>query len=458
MLKKYAALLLSLVLVIVVAACGNGNGDNKASNTPAPSGSSSETAASPSESGGEEVTLKIIHWINEPVNKYYEEFNKKFTERYPNIKVVYDVVPSDATYDQLQQTRINANDADLIALKSGFAPIPQEWAKGAEDPLWKQWIDAGLIADLSNEEFVKNYNPVDVQNSTSYNGKVYGINMGKVSFTGLYYNKKIFADNNLQVPKTWDEFVNVVNTLKDKGVTPLGFAGKDIWPFNLAVQALSASIHQDQSAFIKGLWDGSTKFTDPAQIEILDKAQFLMNNAIDGFMGVDYGSLPSLFFSGQVAMVADGTWNAPTIKSGDPTLEFGYFPIPGSNDAARNGSLAGKYDMSWTVLEKAKNKDAALKWLAMQSEPENYTEFVKASGFLPTQNVQVDDPFINEISPYLANFKLAWDQLFINRQNTGEHVSGSSIHAEFLAPAGPVKTSKELAELSQSEWDAAAPK
>src|SRR5690606_13057408 len=132
-----------------------------------------------------------------------------------------------ATFDQLQQTRISANDTDLLSFKSGFAPIPQEWATGAQDPLWKQWIDAGLIADLSGEEFVKNYNPVDVENSTTYNGKVYGINLGKVAFSGLYYNKKLFAESNLQVPKTWDEFKNVVETLKGKGVSPLGFAGKD---------------------------------------------------------------------------------------------------------------------------------------------------------------------------------------------------------------------------------------
>ncbi|MCD9020195.1 ABC transporter substrate-binding protein [Cohnella silvisoli] len=455
MLKKVTGLLMAIVMVVVLAACGGGNDDKASSNSPSASSPASNSAEPSKEAPAEKVTLKIIHWINEPVNKYYEEFNKKFTERYPNITVDYQVVPSDATYDQLQQTRINANDTDLLALKSGFAPIPQEWAAGAQDPLWKQWIDTGLIADLSNEEFVKSYNPVDVQNSTTYNGKVYGINMGKVAFSGLYYNKKIFADNNLKVPTTWDEFKGVVDALKAKDVTPLGFAGKDIWPYNLAVQGLSASVIKDQGEFIKGLWTGSTKFTDANALEVLEKAQYLLQNSIDGVMGIDYASLPSLFASGKVAMIADGTWNAPTLKGLDPTLEFGYFPIPGSNDAAQNGSLAGKYDMSWMVLEKSKNKDAALKWLAMQSEPENYAAFAKASGFLPTQNVQVEDPFINEISPYLANFKLAWDQLFINRQNAGEHVSGSSVHAEFLSPAGPIKTPKELAELSQKEWDAA---
>lgn len=453
MFKKFAASLSVLfMLAAILAACGGNNNDGKNASTPA---SSSKTPAASKGASGEKVTLKIIHWINEPVNKYYEEFNKKFTERYPNITVDYQVVPSDATYDQLQMTRINANDTDLLAIKSGFAPIPQDWAAGAQDPLWKQWIDTGLIADLSGEEWIKNYNSTDVQNSTTYNGKVYGINMGKVAFTGLFYNKKIFADNNLKVPTTWDEFKNVVDTLKAAGVAPLGFAGKDVWPYNLAVQGLSATVIKDQGEFIKGLWTGDTKFTDPQAIEVLEKAQYLLQNSIDGVMGIDYASLPGLFASGKVAMVADGTWNAPTIKSLDAGLEFGYFPIPGSSDASMNANLAGKYDMSWMVLEKAKNKDAALKWLAMQAEPDNYAAFAKASGFLPTQNVQVDDPFINEISPYLSNFKLAWDQLFINRENAGEHVSGSSVHAEFLAPAGPVKTPQELAELSQKEWDAA---
>ncbi|MCC3372404.1 ABC transporter substrate-binding protein [Cohnella sp. REN36] len=448
MLKKLTLLCLGLALVVPLAACGGKSGNDESASSPGGSKGSS----------GGKVTLKIIHWINEPVNKYYEEFNKKFEEKYPNIKVDYVTVPSDATYDQLQQTRVNANDADLMAIKSGFAPIPQDWAKGAEAPTWKQWIDAGLIADLSGQEFVKNYNPADVANSTTYNGKVYGINMGKVSFTGLFYNKKIFTDNNLKVPTTWDEFTKVVDALKAKGIAPLGFAGKDVWPFNLAVQGLSASIQKDQEAFIKGLWDGSTKFTDPVQIEILQKAKYLLENAADGTMGVDYGSLPSLFISGKVAMIADGTWNAPTLKSGDPNLQFGYFPIPGSNDPAQNSTLAGKYDMSWMVLEKSKNKDAALKWLAMQSEPDNYADFVKSAGFLPNADIQVDDPFIAELKPYLQSFKLSWDQLFINRPNAGEHVSGSSIHAEFLAPAGPIKTPEELAAITQKEWEAAAPK
>jgi raffinose/stachyose/melibiose transport system substrate-binding protein len=451
--KKTAIIWLALVMVFVLAACGGNNtANNGGSNSPGASNKGNDSA----KSGDAAVTLKVIHWINEGTNTYYEGFNKRFTEKYPNIKVDYTIVPSDATYDQLQQTRINANDTDLLAIKSGFAAVPQDWSPGAQDPTWKQWIDAGLIADLTDEPFIGNYNANDVANSTTYNGKVYGVNLGKVAFTGLFYNKKIFADNGLSVPTTWNELLQTFKTLEDKGIEPLGFAGKDVWPFNLAVQGLSASIHDDQLAWIKGTWDGSTKYTDPIHLEILGKAQTMMEHAIDTFMGIDYGSLPGLFATEQVAMIADGSWNAAAIKSANPELEFGYFPIPGSDVAAKNTSLAGKYDMSWMVLEKSKNKDAAMKWLAMHSEAEEYAEFIRSSGFQPTQdNVQVDDPFLAEISPYLGNFKLAWDQLFINRQNTGQYIAGSSIHAEFLSPGGPLKTPQELAEKSQADWDAA---
>lgn len=455
--KKWSALLLALVMAFSLAACSGGNDNNENKEG---SGNASESPKASADNGGasdEKVTLRILHWINEPVNKFMNDvFIPQFEDKYPNVTIDYTTVPSDDTYDQLMQTRINANDADILAFRSAFVGAPQDWSPGAADPLWKQWADAGLISDLTNEPFVENYNPTDVANAMTYNGKVYGLNMGKVSFTGLYYNKDIFAANNLEVPTTWEEFVTVLETLDKAGVAPIGFAGRDVWPVNLAVQGLQATVHDDQLAFIKGLWTGETQFTDPAALEVLEKSQVLMNYAQEGFMGMDYGTLPSIFAAGQVAMAADGTWNASTYAGLNPDLKFGYFPIPGSSDAADNANLAGKYDMTWMVVEKSKNKEWALKFLEELSTKENYTAFVNAAGFLPTQDVTVDSEFINGIMPYLGEFKLAWDQLFINRENVGQYANNSSVHAEFLKPAGPLETPQELGELSQKDWDAAA--
>ncbi|WP_340028147.1 extracellular solute-binding protein [Paenibacillus sp. FSL H7-0940] len=445
--KMTLAIVLVTVLLCVLAAC---------------SSSSSESEGTQATDSTKKVTLKIIHWQQENINNYIKEFNTKFEAKYPDVKVEYTTVPADATYDQLMQTRMNAGsngDVDIIPLKSSFVGAPQEWSSGAADPMWKQWIDAGLISDLSDQSFIKNYNEADVQNAMTYNDKVYGVNMGKVAFTGLFYNKELFAKYNLEIPTTWDELQHVIKVFKDNGVEALGLAGKDVWPIGLAVQGLQASIHDDQLAYIKGLWTGETKLTDPVQLEVLQKSQDLMNNAMPGFMGIDYGTLPSLFATGKVAMIADGTWDATTIQTANPDLKFGYFPIPGSNDAAKNKNLAGKYDMTWMVVDNSPNKDYAMKWLDMLSEKENYTEFVNAAGFLPTQpDVEMTSEFIQGIQPYLEDFKLSWDQLFINRQNVGQYISEASVHAEMLKPAGPIATPEELAGKSQADWDAAAPK
>jgi raffinose/stachyose/melibiose transport system substrate-binding protein len=444
MVKKLSIMLAVGLLAASLAACSKSNDGG----SPAGQDAGKLGAEKP-------VTLKVINWKNEATNKWFATFNKKFEEKYPNIKVVYDTVPS-TDFAQLQQTRIQASDVDVITNTAAIVGAPAEWSKGAADPTWKQWVDAGLIADLSNKPFVKNYTPEAVRDADTYNGKVYGITTGSVSFSGLFYNKDIFEKNALKVPSTWDEFVAVCDALKAKGIAPIGFAGKDIWPINLAVQGLQVSIHKDQLAHIKGLWDGSAKFTDPAAIEVLAKAQKMMTYAVDGFMGVDYGSLPGIFAQQKVAMIADGTWDAPTIAAANPNLKFGYFPIPGTNDPAQNKALAGKYDMTFMVAEKSKNKDAAFKYLTFFSEPANYAEFVNSVGFLPVQpNVDLKSAFIKELQPNLQGFRLTWDQQFINRKNAGEHVSGSSVHAEFLAPAGPIKTPQELAALSQKEWDAA---
>jgi len=50
-------------------------------------------------------------------------------------------------------------------------------------------------------------------------GKTYGIS-GLGEMVGLYYNKKLLDQAGVPVPKTFDEFVAGLDTLKAKGITP----------------------------------------------------------------------------------------------------------------------------------------------------------------------------------------------------------------------------------------------
>lgn len=453
MVKKISAIVLAGALTLSLAACGSG-GNNAAS------GSGAEGAKG---SSGKKQVIKILHWKQENINKAMEEINAKFEEKYPEYKIEYTTTGPDDEYKQAQRARLTANDVDILADLSGMRLSPQEWTPGAKVPDWEQWINSGLIADLSDQAFISNWNANDIEKAATYNGKVYAIPTGKVAMSGLFYNKEIFAEHNLEVPKTWSEFIELNETLKSKGITPIGVAGKDVWPLKLPVFALQAKIlgGGDQQKWIEGVWKGETAFNDAEAIEVLEKMKTLQDNyMIEGFMGIDYASAPSIFATGKVAMLADGSWDAPTIATANPDLKFGYFPVPATEDAAKNASFVGKYDVTWYAAEKGPNKEGALKWLEFFSEPENYTTFVKAAGFIPTMDgISTDSEFIdNELTPYLSDFELAYEIMMINRENVGEHLAAEGVHTEYLAPGGIYKTAKELADVQQKEWEAAAPR
>ncbi len=46
----------------------------------------------------------------------------------------------------------------------------------------------------------------------------------------LFNNGKVLDDAGVQPPKTWDELLSTVKTLKGKGVTPIALGGGDQWP------------------------------------------------------------------------------------------------------------------------------------------------------------------------------------------------------------------------------------
>lgn len=452
MVKRISAVVLASALTLSLAACGSNNGGNTATE--------GNTGSKPS---GEKKVVKILHWKQGNVNAAMEEINKAFEAKYPEYKVEYTTTGPDDEYKQAQRARITANDVDVLADLSGMRLSPKDWTPGAKVPDWQQWIDSGLIADLSDQEFVKNWNANDIEKAGTYNDKVYAIPTGKVAMSGLFYNKQIFEDNGLKVPTTWTEFLKLCEDLKAKGITPIGVAGKDVWPLKLPVFALQAKIlgGGDQQKWIEGVWKGETAFNDAEAVEVLDKMKTLQDNyMIDGFMGIDYASAPSIFATGKVAMLADGSWDAPTIATANPDLKFGYFPVPATEDSAKNASFVGKYDVTWYAAEKGPNKEGALKWLEFFSESENYTKYVKAAGFIPTQdNIATDSEFIDkELTPYLGDFELAYEIMMINRQNVGEHIAAEGVHTEYLAPGGEFKTAKELADVQQKEWEAAAPK
>lgn len=402
----------------------------------------------------QEITLRINTWENPATITALEEINQKFMKANPDIRVELTHAPTNE-FNQENPMRVTAGDVDIWS-DFGFANKIQEYHKGAALALRYQNIEAGLVEALDGQAFVGNYIPDAVKDGMTYKGKVYGICVGSVVFSGIFYNKDLFAKYNLDMPQTYDELIEVAETLQENGVAPFTTAGAAVWPVNMILHGFTGALIKDLEAFEKDLWTGGPGFKDPRYIEALEKYQnLLLNYYEDGFQGIDYNPHIGRFVAGQAAMLPDGLWQANSIaEAGGPDFHFGYMPMPASDSAEDNKFFFGKYDLLWMVHSKSENKEAALKWLDFFSQKENYQYFINTVGWLPTQpDVTVENPILADVAKY--PMKVAFEQIHVSREGQGQYADGL---VNWLTPMGEIETAEEFVDLAQKDWEAAAPK
>jgi len=397
------------------------------------------------------VTLELLIHQNAPLVDYINSFNEKFHAQYPDISVNVSVVKADELATSTQ-TRLTAEDIDIIDM-FGFAQGIQPYMKAADKPNWQTLIEAGLLLDLSGQPFLKYYDPSAVRDAGSFNGKVYEVNTGRYAFTGVFYNKELFAKYGVKVPTTWSQLVAACQTFKRNNIAPMTAGGKDGWPVLVAGYGILLSAYPDQAGLVKGLWTGTIKWNDASSVDMWKKMQVLARDMIEpGASGIAFDAAPGRFASGAAAMYPAGSWDAPAIAAANPKLSFGYFPMPGSDSAANNKYLAGKYDVGWVVAAKTRNKEAATKWLAFFSQPENYQAYVNATGIMPTQpTAKLNTVLGREVAPYLANFRLGYELLWVNPKGYGQWAQPN---ASFFKPFNQWDDAQKLADQAQADLDA----
>ena len=434
--KKISLLVISILIVLsmVLAACAS---------TPSTTEGGEQPAAPASK-----VTLRVLVHQNPPMVSFMEEFNKKFQDKYPNVTVDMSVVNAN-DLSTVTQTRLTANDIDVIDI-FGFANAAQPYMKSVDAPNWQQLIEAGLLLDISDQAFVKNYDDATINDAGSLNGKVYAVNLGRVSYSGIYYNKDLFAANNLAVPTTWNELVKACETFVAAGTPCMTAGGKDGWPIFVGAYGLTGAIYPDQAALVEGLCTGTIKWNDAKALGMWEKMKVYAQNMMEpGASGVAGDAAPGRFASGAVAMFPGGTWYASAIEAAEPEFDWGYIPFPGSDNADDNKYLFGKYDQGWAIAANTPNKQASIDYLTEFPAPDNYQAFANAVGFIPTQpTAKLDTKIGAEVAPYLANFRVGYEQYWVAPKGAGQFANP---WASYFKPFGTYDDAKELADKVQAD-------
>ena len=90
---------------------------------------------------------------------------------------------------------------------------------------------------------------------------------------GIFYNKKMFAEQGIKVPQSWDELVAAATKLKAAGVQPFTAGGKSGWPVSRWIGAyLFRSLGGDAMAAVA---NKTAKLTDPGYVAAAQAIQDL---------------------------------------------------------------------------------------------------------------------------------------------------------------------------------------
>jgi raffinose/stachyose/melibiose transport system substrate-binding protein len=409
------------------------------------SSGSSGTTSSSAPSG----TLNIAVSSGDSSDAAFKAINSAFEKKYPKVDIKFSSIPNN-NYNAAKSSRLTAGNVDILI--AAPTEVPKYVAAGSESDDSRA-ADAGVFLNLTNQPFMKDYTPTLLK-SLAYKGKQYTVPTGVSYYTGVFYNKTMFAKDGLTVPTTWNQFVTLSKKLKADGVSPLGIGGKDSWPAGLtmisAVQGLYPT-QADKNSLAEGLWQKKISLTDSKSTTILDRVNEMYSFAEPNFAGVSYAAIPSGFASGQYAMTPDGTWDQPTIAAAvGSKFQYGYFPIPTSDNAKNNAVLGGKVDLRLAIAAATKNKTAALAYLAFFSDPTNYKTYVKISGTAPAEPGIPSSAFLTGIKQYTGTFSPAWDTIWIANSKAGAAAT-FPFNYPGIAPLGS-GTVASAASASQKDW------
>ena len=147
---------------------------------------------------------------------------------------------------------------------------------------------------------------------------------------GIFYNKKIFADNGIAVPKTLGDLEKAAAKLKAAGITPIAASGKTGWTIS---RWLGAMIYSELGPdALSKVASGDAKLTDPKYVKVAQELQNLGPDFIDGITNLDYDTMNAQMLNGSAAMMYMGTWFLANVN--DPAQnkvgsDIGFFQFPG---------------------------------------------------------------------------------------------------------------------------------
>lgn len=351
-----------------------------------------------------------VNWVTT-----MEELGEKFMREYPGIELNMENSESGVYTENLKAKEAVNEFPDVFEI---------------QDP--SMFVEAGMLGEIPNSVSTLVEEPVTID------GKVWAVPLYTTTY-GIVYNQVIFKKYGIQVPKTYGEFLQVCETLKKYGVTPLALGGSKTdtpgyWLNYFFQTDVVAKVPDWQEKKNKG----QVSFADEESMKMLADYRDLTsgNYILEDSVNMKDTQLVARMVDGEVAMIYTGPWIfsqiidaypqaaesdkdtlGETLPEDQVNCRLGWFFMPdGQGNPVAINEFGAEWAISSACREDGEKLKAAVTFFQYFYQKSNYKEILQSMYAIPTtkeavlypspgvqQRLLVDYRYAQKSKSYLGN-------------------------------------------------------
>lgn len=385
--KVLSVLLAGAMAASMVAGCGNSSdtstGSDSTNNNNTGSAANTESAgtddSAATDTAKNPVTLKTVSMFGgtDPNRKAYDAINAAFTEE--NSYIILE--DNSQTSDEEWKASVNADfsvgnepdvimyftdaTADSIVATDKLVTLDEI---RAEYPEYGADIFDSMVEGAKNKDGVMRALPIN-----SY-------------WEGLFCNKDLFDQYNLELPTDWDSLVTAIETFNENDIIPIACSLNNVPHYWIEHLMLYSAGVDEYTSIPETAPEGWIKGLE------LFKTLRDMNAFPKDTDTVDDQYTGQLFRNKEAAMQLDGSWYAGQVEDTENTVVIAFPGVPDqAADAA--GSMVGGVSSGFYITRKAwedpDKKDAAVKFVMAHTSQAAIQQYWEAGGAITKASAEV---------------------------------------------------------------------
>lgn len=403
--RNGALAVLVVTLAAVIAACGGGSSSSSGGGAGSSSGGSG---------GGGAKAGTTINFLYRGTNPQYDSYIKwfisSFEQQHPDIHVNVNSIPDNDYHEKVSLVLKGNNPPDVFF----------SWEGG-----WAQtMVKNGFAAPL--DAYYKKYHWDTELNAAANKLATFGGHQWFVpeymSASAVWYNTDLFKKYNLTPPKTYDQLVQVANTLKSHGVAPFLLANQQQWEAQFDWTAYF--VNKYGLPVYQQLLAHKIKWTDPRVVATFAQMKQWADTGwfMKGLNSTDFDGTAIVFWKRQAAgMWYQGSFILPKfITNGKLSSPVDWFPYPQIGSVTPTMSMFAENTYMINKASKHKAADAEL------------------LNYLVSKPVQTR--MVNEVGPFPANKSVSLSSQPAMVQRLGAKIAQSNgytwMHIDHALPPG----------------------